>query len=78
MQKELDALVREVLPLDRGAMAAAEEDQARLARGGSKSFPFSWRALRGKSTTNCPENSFLCLPPTTAWWPRAFPARRSP
>ena len=31
MQKELDALVREVLPLDRGAMTAAEEYQARLA-----------------------------------------------
>ena len=32
MQKELDALVREVLPLDRGAMTAAEEHQARLAK----------------------------------------------
>ena len=32
MQKELDALVREVLPLDRGTMTAAEEDQARLAK----------------------------------------------
>lgn len=32
MQKELDALVREVLPLDRGAMMAAEEYQARLAK----------------------------------------------
>ena len=32
MQKELDALVREVLPLDRGAMTAAEEYQARLAK----------------------------------------------
>ena len=31
MQKELDALVREVLPLDRSAMTAAEEYQARLA-----------------------------------------------
>ena len=31
MQKELDALVRAVLPLDRGAMTAAEEYQARLA-----------------------------------------------
>ena len=32
MQKELDALVREVAPLDRGAMTAAEEYQARLAK----------------------------------------------
>ena len=32
MQKELDALVREVLPFDRGAMTAAEEYQARLAK----------------------------------------------
>lgn len=32
MQKKLDALVREVLPLDRGAMTAAEEYQARLAK----------------------------------------------
>ena len=32
MQKELDALVREVLPLDRGTMPAAEEYQARLAK----------------------------------------------
>lgn len=32
MQKELDALVREVLPLDRGTMTAAEEYQARLAK----------------------------------------------
>lgn len=32
MQKELDALVREVLPLDRSAMTTAEEYQARLAK----------------------------------------------
>ena len=32
MQKELDALVREVLPLDRSAMTAAEAYQARLAK----------------------------------------------
>lgn len=32
MQKELDALVREVLPLDRSVMTAAEEYQARLAK----------------------------------------------
>lgn len=32
MQKELDALVREVLPLDRGTMTAVEEYQARLAK----------------------------------------------
>ena len=32
MQKELDALVREVLPLDRGTMTAAEVYQARLAK----------------------------------------------
>lgn len=32
MQKELDALVRAVLPLDRGTMTAAEEYQARLAK----------------------------------------------
>ena len=32
MQKELDTLVREVLPLDRGTMTAAEEYQARLAK----------------------------------------------
>lgn len=32
MQKGLDALVREVLPLDRSAMTAAEEYQARLAK----------------------------------------------
>ena len=32
MQKELDALVRVVLPLDRSAMTAAEEYQARLAK----------------------------------------------
>lgn len=32
MQKELDALVREVLPLDRSAMTVAEEYQARLAK----------------------------------------------
>ena len=32
MQMELDALVREVLPLDRSAMTAAEEYQARLAK----------------------------------------------
>ena len=32
MQKELDALVREVLPLDRGTMTAAEAYQARLAK----------------------------------------------
>lgn len=32
MQKELDALVREVLPLDCSAMTAAEEYQARLAK----------------------------------------------
>lgn len=32
MQKELDALVREVLPLDRSAMTATEEYQARLAK----------------------------------------------
>ena len=32
MQKELDALVREVLPLDRSAMTAEEEYQARLAK----------------------------------------------
>lgn len=32
MQKELDALVREVLPLDRSTMTAAEEYQARLAK----------------------------------------------
>lgn len=32
MQKELDALVRKVLPLDRGTMTAAEEYQARLAK----------------------------------------------
>lgn len=32
MQKEVDALVREVLPLDRGTMTAAEEYQARLAK----------------------------------------------
>ena len=32
MRKELDALVREVLPLDRGAMTAAETYQARLAK----------------------------------------------
>ena len=32
MQKELDALVREVLPLDRGAMTEAEEYQVRLAK----------------------------------------------
>lgn len=32
MQKELDALVRAVAPLDRGAMTAADEYQARLAK----------------------------------------------
>lgn len=32
MQKKLDALVREALPLDRSAMTAAEEYQARLAK----------------------------------------------
>ena len=32
MQKELDTLVRAVLPLDRSAMTAAEEYQARLAK----------------------------------------------
>lgn len=32
MQKELDTLVREVLPLDRGTMTAAETYQARLAK----------------------------------------------
>ena len=32
MQKELDALVRAVAPLDRDAMTAAEEHQARLAK----------------------------------------------
>ena len=32
MQKELDALVREVLPLDRGTMTAAEEYQAAIFR----------------------------------------------
>lgn len=32
MQKKLDALVRAVLPLDRSAMTAAEEYQARLAK----------------------------------------------
>ena len=32
MQKELDALVRAVAPLDRSAMTAAEEHQARLAK----------------------------------------------
>lgn len=32
MQKKLDTLVREVLPLDRSAMTAAEEYQARLAK----------------------------------------------
>ena len=32
MQKELDALVRVVAPLDRGTMTAAEEYQARLAK----------------------------------------------
>ena len=32
MQKELDALVRAVAPLDRGTMTAAEEFQARLAK----------------------------------------------
>lgn len=32
MRKELDALVRAVAPLDRGAMTAAEEYQARLAK----------------------------------------------
>lgn len=32
MQKELDALVREVFPLDRGTMTAAEEYQARLLK----------------------------------------------
>lgn len=32
MQKEVDALVRAVAPLDRGAMTAAEEYQARLAK----------------------------------------------
>lgn len=32
MQKELDALVRKVLPLDRSAMTAAETYQARLAK----------------------------------------------
>ena len=32
MQKELDALVRAVVPLDRSAMTAAEEYQARLAK----------------------------------------------
>ena len=32
MQKELDALVREVLPLDRSAMTAAEAYQARLSQ----------------------------------------------
>ena len=32
MQKKLDALVREVLPLDRSTMTAAEEYQARLAK----------------------------------------------
>ena len=32
IQKELDALVREVLPLDRSAMTAAEAYQARLAK----------------------------------------------
>lgn len=32
MQKELDALVRAVAPLDRGAMTAVEEYQARLAK----------------------------------------------
>ena len=32
MQKELDALVRAVAPLNRGAMTAAEEYQARLAK----------------------------------------------
>lgn len=32
MQKELDALVREVLPLDRGTMTAAEAYQVRLAK----------------------------------------------
>ena len=32
MQKELDAFVRAVAPLDRGAMTAAEEYQARLAK----------------------------------------------
>ena len=32
MQKELDALVREVLPLDRSAMTAAETYQTRLAK----------------------------------------------
>ena len=32
MQKELDALVRAVAPLDRGAMTAAEEYQVRLAK----------------------------------------------
>ena len=32
MQKELDALVRAVAPLDRSAMTAAEEHQARQPR----------------------------------------------
>ena len=79
MQKELDALVREVLPLDRSAMTAAEAYQARLAKppgslGRLEEISIQLAGITMRSIKSSCSSSLR----TTAWWPRAFPARRSP
>ena len=80
MQKELDALVREVLPLDRSAMTAAEAYQARLAKPPGSLGRLEELSIQLAGITGRVHNALSCLSSlrTTAWWPRAFPARRSP
>ena len=83
MQKKIEALVRAVQPLDQKAMLAAEAHQARLAKppgslGRLEELSVQLAGITGKVHNELPENSCLSLPRTTAWWPRAFPVRRSP
>lgn len=83
MQKELDALVREVLPLDRSAMTAAEAYQARLAKppgslGRLEEISIQLAGITGRVHNALNKSSCSSSLRTTAWWPRAFPARRSP
>ena len=83
MQKELDALVRAVAPLDRGTMTAAEEYQARLAKppgslGRLEEISIQLAGITGRVHNALNKSSCSSSLRTTAWWPRAFPARRSP
>ena len=68
-----------VEPLDAAAMAAAKERQARLAKppgslGWLEDLSIQLAGITGKVHNQIGKSTSWSLPPTTAWWRRAFPA----